>query len=78
MVMITLNDEAAVRATELARSRGVSTDEVVAELVLATPVPTETAKRRLALAGIGATEHGITSRIDTDLADGFGQDHHDD
>ena len=40
-MVITLNEEAAVRATELARSRGVSTDEVVTELVLAAPAPGE-------------------------------------
>lgn len=38
-MVIMLNDAAAVRATELAKSRGVTADEVVAELVLAAPAP---------------------------------------
>ena len=74
-MVITLNDDAAVRASELAAAAGVSTDEVVAQLVLAVPSPAAPAgRRRLALAGIGATEHGITTRIDDDLAAGFGSD----
>ena len=30
--------------------------------------------RRLALAGVGETAHGITSRVDEQLAEGFGHD----
>jgi hypothetical protein len=74
-MVITLKDDAAARASELAAAAGVSTDEVVAQLVLATTSPAATpTRRRLALASIGATEHGITTRMDDDLADGFGQD----
>lgn len=38
-MVITLKDDAAVRASELAAAAGMSTDEVVAQLVLATPSP---------------------------------------
>jgi hypothetical protein len=42
-MVITLKDDAAVRASELAAAAGVSTDEVVAQLVLAAPLPAGTA-----------------------------------
>jgi hypothetical protein len=41
-MVITLEDDAARRARELAAAAGVSTDEVVAQLVLATPSPATT------------------------------------
>jgi hypothetical protein len=74
-MVIPLSDEAAARVSAAATARGVSVVEIVEELTTTLPAIAPTApRRRLALAGIGATEHGITTRIDDDLADGFGQD----
>jgi hypothetical protein len=74
-MVIPLPDEAAARVSAAAAARGVSVVEIVEELTTTLPASAPTAPRRhLALAGIGATEHGITTRTDDDLATGFGQD----
>lgn len=51
-MVITLNDAAAARASELARARGVSADEIVTDLVLTAPVPS--AGRETGLAALEA------------------------
>jgi len=72
---IDLPDEALARLRAEAARRGVSVDAVIAELTDRLPAqPVEGARRRLAFVGAGASEHGITGRIDDLLADGFGRD----
>jgi hypothetical protein len=73
-MVIPLSEEAAARVSAAATARGVSVIEVVEELTATLPAsrPAPAPRRRLALAGIGATALGITTRIEDDLADGFG------
>jgi hypothetical protein len=74
-MVIELSELAAARVSAAAAARGVSETEIVEQLAATLTVsPSAAPRRRLALAGFGATEHGITTRIDDDLADGFGQD----
>jgi hypothetical protein len=74
-MVVPLSDEAAARVSAAAAARGVSVAEVVEELTATLAAPANSgSRRRLALAGFGATAHGITTRIDEDLADGFGRD----
>lgn len=54
--------------------RGISIDDVIAELAAALPVESRGPRRSPAFVGVGASEHGITDRIDESLADGFGRD----
>jgi hypothetical protein len=72
---IDLPDEALARLRAEASRRGVSIDTVITEL--ADQLPAEqpgTGRRSLAFVAAGASEHGITNRIDELLADGFGRD----
>lgn len=48
-MVITLHDAAAARASELAHARGVSEDEIVAELVLTAPLPSDASQTGLAV-----------------------------
>jgi hypothetical protein len=74
-MVIELSELAAARVSAAAAARGVTETEIVEQLAATlTATPPTAPRRRLALAGIGATEHGITTRIDDDLAAGFGQD----
>ena len=75
-MVIELSEKTAERLNVAAAARGVSPTDVVDELVAGLPEaePVLAGRRRLALAGIGETEHGITTRIDEQLADGFGRD----
>ena len=74
MVMLSVSEAAAERLQVAAAARGVSPAEMVDELVATLPDTRGPIRRRLALAGIGETEHGITSRIDEQLTEGFGRD----
>jgi len=68
--------EVARRLEAAAAARGVTVEELAAE-VLADHVPSVEAvsrHRRLSFAGIGSSEHGISDRVDDLLADGFGRD----
>lgn len=70
---IDLPDEALARLRAESERRGVSIDELIAELV--DQLPARPAKRRkLALVGAGATKHGITTTMERALAEGFGRD----
>jgi hypothetical protein len=72
---IDLPERALVRLRAEATRRGVSIGEVVAELADGLPTePATTPRRKLAFVGAGASQHGITDRIDKLLADGFGRD----
>ncbi len=60
-----------------AARRGISIDDVIAELAAALPDQPASAggsRRRPAFVAVGASEAGITSRIDEILAEGFGRD----
>ena len=72
---IELPEAAIARLRAEAVRRGVSVDEVIAELADQLPAqPVEGGRRRLAFVGAGASAHGITDRIDDLLTDGFGRD----
>lgn len=73
---VRIPDEVARRLEVAAAARGVTVEELAAE-VLADHVPSTEAvsfHRRLSFAGIGSSEHGIGDRVDDLLADGFGRD----
>ena len=74
MVMLSVSEQAAERLQVAAAARGVSPADMVDELVAGLPDTHGLIRRRLVLAGIGETAHGITSRIDEQLAEGFGRD----
>jgi hypothetical protein len=74
-VTLDLSAEVVARLQGEATRRGVSIDEVIAELAArlpadATPVP----RRTLAFLGAGASAAGITTCLDETLAEGFGRD----
>lgn len=73
---IDLPAPALARLRAEAARRGLSIDEVIAELAGQLPAETSaaTGKRRLAFVAAGASKYGITARIDELLADGFGAD----
>jgi len=69
--------ELVARLEAVAAARGVSVEEIAVELLAEhTTAISElpSGRRRLALAGIGASRVGISHRIDELLADGFGRD----
>ena len=73
-----LSDDLAVRVNRAASARGVAADVIVSEAVdralpgaVTSDVPQP--RRRLALAGIGESESGLSDRIDEMLAEGFGR-----
>ena len=72
-MVIELSEQAAARVAAAAAARGVSETEIVEALITALP-EAPPARRRLALAGFGATGHGITTSIDAEIAEGFGHD----
>ena len=74
---VDLPDQALSRLRAEAVRRGVRIDEVIAELADQLPADDEHASRdprRLAFLGAGASESGITPRLDELLADGFGRE----
>jgi len=74
-VTIELPDDALGRLHAEAARRGLSIDAVIAELAGQLPVgQTAAPGQSLAFVGAGASEHGITPRIEALLADGFGRD----
>lgn len=76
-LIVTVPDDVARRLEAAAAARGISIDEIATEVLAAhTPEPSHPmhARRQLALAGIGASGHGLSHRIDEMLADGFGRD----
>lgn len=70
---IDLPEEALARLRAEATRRGVSVDDVIAELADQLPAQT-TRRRKLALIGAGASKHGITTTMEQALAEGFGRD----
>jgi metal-responsive CopG/Arc/MetJ family transcriptional regulator len=75
---VTLPDDLADELARVAAERGVSVDQVVAELVatqLSAARSERPARRRLAFAGIGAsTSRRGAADADEMLAEGFGRD----
>ena len=73
---VNVPDDVARRLEAAAAARGVTVEELAAE-VLTDHVPdVEAAPRRrhLSFAAIGASKHGISHQVDELLADGFGRD----
>lgn len=71
--------EAQARLEAEATRRGITLDQLVAQIAESFPVDAAPGKvrqkaRRLAFVGAGASDTGITDRIDDLLADGFGRD----
>jgi hypothetical protein len=73
-VTVELPAEALRRLEAEATRRGVSIDEVIAELAARLPGEASGPRRRPAFVAVGASEHGITDRLDEILADGFERD----
>lgn len=73
-VTVELPAEALRRLEAEAARRGVSIDDVIAEFAAALAVEPSGPQRNPAFVGVGASQHGITERIDEKLADGFGRD----
>jgi hypothetical protein len=73
-VTVDLPPEALRRLEAEAARRGISIDEVIAQLVAKLPVDSSGARRRPAFVAIGASKHGITDRMNDTLAEGFGRD----
>jgi hypothetical protein len=76
-IVVTVPDDVARRLEAAAAARGIGVHELAVELLAEhTPEPSRPteARRRLVLAGIGASGTGLSHRIDEMLADGFGRD----
>ncbi len=75
-MIVNVPGEVARRLEAAAAARGVTTEELAAEVLAENaPVVGEAPRRRrLGFVGIGASEHGIGDRVDELLADGFGRD----
>lgn len=75
-MIVNVPDDVARRFEAAAAARGISVEELAAE-VLAAHAPDAGAaprRRRLSFAAIGASERGISHQVDELLADGFGRD----
>lgn len=73
---VNVPDDVARRLEAAAAERGVTVEELAAE-VLTDNVPDVSGvprRRHLSFAGIGASKHGISHQVDELLADGFGRD----
>lgn len=68
--------EIARRLEAAAAARGVTAEELAAEVLTenAPDVDAAPRRRKLSFAAIGASHHGISHRVDELLADGFGRD----
>jgi hypothetical protein len=74
-VTIELPADAHARLDAEAARRGITLDELIAQLAEHLPVqPTETPQRKLAFLAAGASKAGISDQIDELLQDGFGRD----
>jgi hypothetical protein len=74
-VTVDLPEDALARLRAEAKRRGVSIDDVIAELAEALPAESSAAPRTFSFIGLGSSTSGRYAR-DTDqlLADGFGRD----
>lgn len=76
-VTLRIPDDLVARLEAVAAARGISVEKLAVELLAEHTTPAEppvSGRRRLALAGVGASGQGISHRIDELLADGFGRD----
>lgn len=73
-VNIDLPADAQARLEAEATRRGITIDQLIAELADNLPADTPAPNRKLAFVGAGASKTGITHQIDDLLADGFGRD----
>lgn len=73
---VNVPDDVARRLEAAAAARGVSVDEFATGVLIdnVPEVASATGRRHLAFVGIGASEHGISHRIEELLDDGFGRD----
>ena len=73
---VNLPDDVARRLEAAAAARGVTVEELAAEVLSDNAPAIDPAPRRrhLGFVGIGASTHGISHQIDELLADGFGRD----
>ena len=71
---VELPEEAVRRLQAEAGRRGVSVEQLIAELASELPAEGSGPGRRLAFVGVGASESGTTDRIEEILAGGFGRD----
>ncbi len=73
---VNVPDEVARRLEAAAAARGVTVEELAAEVLSDYAPAIEAAPRRrhLGFVGIGASKQGISHQIDELLADGFGRD----
>lgn len=74
-VNVDLPDDALARLRSEAKRRGVSIDQVIAELTQALPAEARPGKREFSFIGLGSSTSGRHARdADELLADGFGRD----
>jgi hypothetical protein len=73
-VTFDLPAEALARLQAEATRRGITLDQLIAEIADSFPAEGETPRRKLAFVGMGASNAGITHQIDELLTDGFGRD----
>ncbi len=74
-VTLELSDEALARLNAEAARRGVTLDELVAELAERLPAESEPRSKTLSFIGIGSSTSGrFASEADEMLAEGFGRD----
>lgn len=73
-IEVELPEEAIRRLQAEASRRGVSVEQLIAELASELPAEESGARRRPAFVGVGASESGTTDRIEEILAEGFGRD----
>jgi lysophospholipase L1-like esterase len=73
-VTLDLPEDVVRRLTAEAARRGTELADVVADLANRLPEADRPSGRRLAFVAAGASDAGITPRMDGLLADGFGRD----
>ncbi|HQZ34270.1 MAG TPA: hypothetical protein PK020_07580 [Ilumatobacteraceae bacterium] len=73
---VNVSDDVVRRLEAVAHARGVTVEELAAEVLTenAPHVDAEPRRRHLSFARIGASEQGISHQVDELLADGFGRD----
>jgi hypothetical protein len=72
-VTLDLPDDVLKRLTAEAERRGIAVSDVVADLAGTLPSVGSAVQRELAFVGAGASQAGITPRIDALLDEGFGR-----
>jgi predicted transcriptional regulator len=73
---VNVSDDVVRRLEAVAHARGVTVEELAAEVLTenALHVDAEPRRRHLSFAGIGASKQGISHQVDELLAGGFGRD----